>query len=245
MTEPASGPKGSLNFVAASAYPGVNLMLYSAKDDYLASRLCLRAGLHTGTALAAQAIEKTMKGILCFFDGKRFSGSVQTHELPKLNSELRKRSLSAAVADDAPLRKFEAFFWDRYPDKKSNEHFPDSIGYWDTLHELDGIIMRLWENMPPSVGAVGSGVLAVFGNPKTLEHRILLEDNIFADRWAALYATQKQAYLDHTKIRLDLWELPVDELEALSQHGKAAIEVPIEAILARSVIRQKKAGISD
>jgi HEPN domain-containing protein len=240
MVDNPSEPKGSLNRVAAEAYPGVGLMLYTATEDYLAARLCLQHGLHSGTAIAAQAIEKTMKGILCFFDVKRFSGLKRGHKLPELNTELHRRSLKAAFEDDLLLRKFEALYWARYPDEKKHDDYPASVNYAEILDELDGLIFHLWDNMPESVGATAKGVLAICCDSSRHQYRILLNRNRMLRRWAKLYAEKEQLGLAHNAIWRRIWLLPDAELERLSCPGKPAIEIPIEAIFARTTLSDRR-----
>ncbi len=240
MVENMSEPKGSLSAIAAGAYPGVGLMLYTATQDYLAARLCLQNGLHSGTALSAQAIEKTMKGILCFFDVSKFSGSIRGHKLPYLNAELRRRSLDAAFDEDLLLRKFDALYWSRYPDEPNHRDYPSSLNYIQTLHELDDMILHLWENMPESIGATYKGVLAVYGDSRRHEYSILLSGNRLARQWADLYSRNKQKEIDHASIWQKIRMLEGEELEGLSCYGKPAIEVPIEAIFARHTLRHRQ-----
>ncbi len=236
---PAGGfgsPIGSLSRVAADAYPGAALMLSRGAEDYLAARWCLLSHLDSGRQLAAQALEKTMKGMLCFCDVKRFSGSIHGHNLRKINAELRQRGLSCTFDDEDVLTHFEGHYNLRYPDAQVSAQ-PSAIGCSEEARMLDAAIFYLWERMPRRVAAVHFSLLRYIDDRRFHYHDIMLTKNEHALEWRSLKARLQVEHDRDDQLRKSMWSLPDEQLEPHVREGEPAISVPIETIFARHILK--------
>jgi len=112
-------------------------------DDYIASRCLLINCLFTGLVLAAQAVEKYLKGYILFFE-KDFRPKKSLHHILTLADELQSYQ-DFGLSEYKPLfERLERHYETRYPDN------PNQSTYMGTeeLDEIDSFIIHLNDSLP-------------------------------------------------------------------------------------------------
>lgn len=153
------------------------LMAHDATQYYIAARCCLLNRLFVGLTLAAEAVERLLKGFIYLETGQKLNVKGKDAHNPFALKEQLKRARDYKLDKyDDLLKRLYSYFQDRYYDNP-NRSMKKSTG---ELIEIDELWSKLIDLLPmPEELKFRSGTYVMLFEDKDHEGKLLLQNNKF------------------------------------------------------------------